>query len=199
MQLQSFSAGATTIESGRQITATIRLVSAAQTARRVLLSTNDSALKIQKHADVPAGQTSVNVVMRATTLETGKVYIVHAQLEEISIKLQLTAVASRLATITFTPQDVPSGGSTTMSITLDNPAGQGGAFVALSESNSIVGNQLALPTLPVSVEILEGETSASLVLSVARMYNDEATKIQATFAGHTVEQWLYIKGENAVR
>jgi hypothetical protein len=199
MKLQSFTFGSTTIPSNTTVYGRIKLETVATVNRRVMLSTSSSDLKIQKYVDVPAGQTQVDVPVVAKVLEINKAYTVTAQLEHVTVKVKLEAVPSQLASLIFNPPDVESQGSTSMTIILNNVAEQGGANILLSEYNTVPGNQLLVPTLPVSLLIDEGETTTTIDLTVARVYNDEATRITATYNGAAVSQWLYIQGENPTR
>lgn len=199
MTLQAFTFGSTSIPSNSTIYGRLILASQALTNRRVMLSTSSPDLKVQQYIDIPVGQTQIDVPIVSKVLEINKSYYVVAQLEHVTIKVKLVAVPSQLASLVFSPQDVDSQGTTRMTVTLNNVAEQGGANIELSEYNTVPGNQLLIPTLPVSLIIPQGEASASLDITIARVYNDEATRVTATYNGASVSNWLYIKGERQTR
>jgi trimeric autotransporter adhesin len=84
-----------------------------------------------------------------------------------------------LSSLALSPTTVTGGDSSTGTVTLDAAAPSGGASMALSSSNT------AAATVPASVTVPAGATSATFTVSTTAVSSSASTTISATYAGLT--------------
>ena len=89
------------------------------------------------------------------------------------------APALSLSSLTLNPTSVAGGNSSTGTVTLSGPAPAGGAQVALSSSNT------AAATVPSSVTVPAGATSATFTVSTSVVTASAAVTISAAYGGAT--------------
>jgi uncharacterized repeat protein (TIGR03803 family) len=91
-----------------------------------------------------------------------------------------------LTGLTFAPFGVVGGQSSTGTVTLGGPAPSGGAVVALSSSSSSVAS------VPATVTVPSGATSASFVVSTKRVNRTKTTTITASYNSSSVSTILTV-------
>jgi hypothetical protein len=84
-----------------------------------------------------------------------------------------------LSSLTLNPTSVRGGNSSTGTVTLSGAAPNGGAVVALSSSNTTVA------TVPASVTVTTGGTSASFAVSTQRVNSNTTITISGSYGGAT--------------
>ncbi len=89
------------------------------------------------------------------------------------------AAGVALSSLTLSPTSVKSGVSSTGTVTLSGAAPTGGAVVTLSSSNTTVA------TVPASVTVKAGATTATFTVSTKRVRNNTSLTISATYQGVT--------------
>jgi uncharacterized repeat protein (TIGR03803 family) len=91
-----------------------------------------------------------------------------------------------LTGLTLAPSSVVGGQSSTGTVTLGGPAASGGAVVALSSSSS------SLASVPATVTVPAGATSASFVVSTQPVKRTKTTTITASYNGSSVSATLAV-------
>lgn len=139
------------------------------------------------------GQTSATFTVLAGTLTYNKQYRVRAQLFHQTCSAMLTATGSAIAELYFTPQYVNSQDVTVLKVTLTDPSPEGGAVIVFDEFPDTNGISY-LPTLPASVLIPEGDTYATLTMTLPFVANNGYTDVRATYGNVTMDAYLYVTG-----
>jgi probable HAF family extracellular repeat protein len=94
--------------------------------------------------------------------------------------------------LTFNPNAVDGGSNTTGTVTLTQPAPAGGAVVSLNSSNSPVA------TVPASVTVPAGATSANFIVTTVQPAQDTVSMIAACYGGKCFTSTLYITAPTAI-
>lgn len=89
------------------------------------------------------------------------------------------APAAALSTLTLSPASVTGGNASQGTVTLSAPAPAGGALVSLSSSNT------AAATVPASVNVPAGATSAGFTVTTRAVAATTAVTVSATYGGVT--------------
>jgi hypothetical protein len=97
----------------------------------------------------------------------------------VTVTVDNTAAAPALASLTLNPTSVTGGNPSTGTVTLDRPAPTGGVSIALASSNT------AAATVPASVIVAPGSTSASFTVSTTTASTNTSSTISATLNGIT--------------
>src|SRR6267142_3354546 len=92
-----------------------------------------------------------------------------------------------LSSLSLNPTSITGGNSSTGTVTLSGPAPAGGAQVALSSSNA------AAASVPSSVTVAAGATSAIFTVSTTAVASQTAVTISATYSGVTKSASLTVK------
>lgn len=95
----------------------------------------------------------------------------------IGILAQATANAQTITNLTLNPTTITGGNTSTGTVTLSSPAGSGGASVGLSSSNT------GAATVPASVTVPQGQTSATFLATGVADWTTRTTTITATLNG----------------
>lgn len=94
-------------------------------------------------------------------------------------------IAPTLKSVTFSPNPVPAGQSTSLTVALTSPAGAGGVVVTLTPVTKGV-------QVPPSITIPEGSISGSVTLSTGTLNRTSSFFLEATANGRTVSGVLNI-------
>jgi len=84
-----------------------------------------------------------------------------------------------LSSLAVSPTSVKGGSPSTGTVTLSGPASSGGAVVSLSSDNT------AAATVPASVTVAYGETSATFTVNTSAVTTSTPATISASYAGAT--------------
>jgi len=94
-------------------------------------------------------------------------------------------VVSTLSSLDLNPATVTGGGTSQGTVTLNGPAPSGGAVVTLSDNSSKT-------TLPSSVTVESGTTSATFTITTAPVYSSTTSTISAVYKGVTKKATLTV-------
>ena len=177
-----------TVPGGQPATGTVFLSSGAPSGGLVvsLSSLNTSRVTVPANVTVPAGQTSVNFTANTfpVTQFTGVEVRATAAGRTVSATLFLS-VSLAPTSVTFTPSTIVGPGTVTGRVTLGS-ASPGNSNVSLVSSNSV------LATVPFSVIVPQGQTSATFPVNVAQVTTTTTVQISATFDNVTTSGTLTI-------
>jgi hypothetical protein len=145
-----------------------------------LSSANTSLVTVPPSVTVPAGQTSVTFTASTApvTQTTGVVVSASSGGTTVSTTLFLV-VSSAVSSVTLNPSTVTGGVSSTGTVTLRSAAPTGNAVVSLASSNTV------LATVPFSVTVPAGSTSATFTVNTAQVTSVSTVNISATFENVT--------------
>ena len=168
----------TSVNSGAATTCTVTLSQAAATGGSVVgLSSNNSALSVAASVTVPANKTSTTFTATAGTITTTQGAALTAKLNGASQSASLTLVAPVLVSaLTCNPASVNSNASSTCSVTLNLAAPPAGSTVTLSDNS-------ALLTVPHSVSVAAGATSASFIATAGNITTNQNVSVTAALNG----------------
>ena len=166
-----------TVPGGQPATGTIFLNSGAPTGGLVvsLTSLNTSLVTVPASVTVPAGQTSVNFTANTSPVSQFTFAEIRASAAGVTVSSGLFLSVSLAPTsVTFTPSSIVGPGTVTGRVTLGS-ASPGNSLVNLASSNSV------LATVPFSVIVTQGQTSATFPVNVAQVASATTVQISATF------------------
>lgn len=167
---------ATTV-GGISTTGTVSLNGAAgSNGTTVILTSSNSAATVPPAVSVPAGKSSVTFNVATGSVSALTTVTITATSNGISqtANLQLTAVA--LASMFFAPSTVAGVASTTGTVTLTGPAPAGGL-------NGVLSTNSALVSVPHSVSIPAGQSSASFLAQTAPVSAEAVAIVTVTLNG----------------
>jgi uncharacterized repeat protein (TIGR03803 family) len=183
----------TSVTGGSSSTGTVTLSSAAPSGGTVVsLSSNSSSASVSSSVTVPSGSTSATFTVTTTSVSTALTATITATLGSSSQQASLTITPASgsvtLSSLTLNPTSVSGGNNSTGTVTLTGAAPSGGASVALSSSNTSVA------TVPSSVTVSAGQTSASFTVRTQRVSSNTNVLISGTYAGTTQNATLTVTG-----
>lgn len=151
----------------------------------VALGDNAASVSVPASVSVAGGQTSAGFTALTTAVAATEVATITATFESTSVTCLLTvqpaAPTVALSALAISPTSVFEGTGTTGTVTLDAAAPTGGANVAISEA----GGTSSL-TLPASVAVAEGATSANFAIGTGASGNTSITRtVEASYGGAT--------------
>ena len=155
----------------------------------VSLASNSSSASVPGSVTVTAGATTASFTVTTTSVTTTTTAVITATLGSSSVQASLTITPPAtvtLSSLTLNPTRVSGGNKSTGTVTLTAAAPSGGAVVTLSSSNTSVA------TVPSSVTVQAGKTSASFTVSTQRVSSSTNVVISATYAGRTKNKTLTV-------
>lgn len=168
----------TSVSGGGSSTGRVTLSGAAPAGGVVVtLSSNVAQATVPATVTVAQNATQATFAVNTTAVTTTTVATISATANGDTVTADLTIVAAKLLQIRFVPSRVRGGQTTTMIITLDAAAPTGGAVINLTNSNPNVA------TIPASVTINAGQTSAGFTVLTRRVSRTLATQVTATYNG----------------
>jgi uncharacterized repeat protein (TIGR03803 family) len=182
----------TSVVGGNNSTGTVTLSSAAPSGGSVVsLSSNNSAATVPNTVTVPSGSSSANFTVTTTSVTSTTTAVITATLGSSSQNATLTITpvgggGVTLSSLTLNPTSVSGGNNSTGTVTLTGPAPSGGASVSLSSSNTSVA------TVPSSVTVQSGQSSATFTVRTQRVSSNTNVTISATYSGTTKNATLTV-------
>jgi hypothetical protein len=180
----------TTINAGSSVSGSVTLTAAAPTAGiSVALTSGSTALTVPATVTVASGATSATFTATAGTVAADTDVTVTGSYNGVSKSATTKVVLINVASVTLTPASVVGGSATgaTATVTLNRAAGSGGVTVSLAS------NRTTLASVPASVVIPEGATSADVPVATPLSVAAATTvKITATYQGASVDGSLRI-------
>ena len=185
--LSSIALNPTSVNGGNPATGEVTLNGAAPSGGAVisLSSSNTSVATVPTSVTVPAGnsvaafQVTTVAVANSTTLNISASQSGVSQHQTASLTVTPSATGPSLTSLSLNPSTVTGGASLVGNVTLSAPAPQGGAIVSLTSS------EVALATVPATVTIPVGATSASFTASTSATSSSTVVNISASYSGVT--------------
>ena len=143
-----------------------------------LSSSNPSLASVPTTVTVPAGSTSATFTVSTSGVATTEQATITASYNG-AIQSAVLTVTPFLTSLTLNPVIVIGGNSSTGTVQLAAAAPSGGIQVSLSSSNSSVA------TVPSSVTVAAGATSAGFVVTTTAVSSPVTVTISASYSGGT--------------
>jgi hypothetical protein len=167
----------TTVTGGTSSTATVTLSQPAPAGTVITLSSSNTAA-----ASVPS---SITLAATSTTATFTVTSFAVSSAASVTISATYKATASAVLTVNpplpksvaLSPASVTGGKTSAGTLTLNGPAPASGATVSLSSSNTSVA------TVPISVTVNGGATSATFTVSTVAVSTSTSVTISATYGG----------------
>ncbi len=177
-QLTSLACGPSTLGSNASSTCTVTLNQAATSAATVSLASNNGLLTVPANVTVGSGQSSATFTAASGTVSSSQSAIVTATLsgqnQQATISLA-APVAAQLSSLSCSPATVTGPATSTCTATL-TAAASSAASVTLASNNTNV-------TVPGSVNIGSGLSSATFTATVASVSSNQTALLTATLNG----------------
>jgi hypothetical protein len=201
--LQSVSVNPTSVVGGTAATGTVRL-SAPQSGPTVVqvsiidtapasLPSNDLPCPSSSrchNVTVPAGATSANFTISTSPVTSQFNLNIFAHLAgspgQQALLLITPGGATTLRSLGINPADMVGGASATGMVMLTAAAPSGGAVVALSKALANGGAGTVPVTIPASVTVPAGQTSATFTIASSSVTATTVVRIAATYSGTTL-------------
>ncbi len=179
LSLASLTCAPSTLGSNSSATCTVALNTPATSPLVVAIGSSATALTVPSSVTIATGQSSATFAATTGTVTNAQSVSVTATLngQQQSATVSLTGAVVP-SSLTCSPGAVIGPGSATCTVTLNTSAPAGGALIALSTNNASV-------TVPGSVGILYGQTTATFTASVASVTSNQLVEIIASYNGST--------------
>ncbi|MFM7186276.1 MAG: hypothetical protein ACKO14_00510 [Armatimonadota bacterium] len=128
----------------------------------VTLQAGTSHLQIPREVVIPAGETQIDVQSIAPSVSSNEAMAITAGFYGTSFGATVLVVPCKLTAVIPDVSDLEAGAMTTVAIRLEGIAGPGGYDVQLSDASGLL-------TFPRSVHIMEGQSSAVVLLRAANV------------------------------
>jgi hypothetical protein len=175
--LASVGISPTAVLAGMSATGTVTMSSAPGSGSvTVALSSNSGAASVPTTVLVPAGQTHATFSISTSSVASATTATITATYNGAT-KTSSLLVNPPLASITLNPGTVMGGAGSTGTVTLGSAAPATGAVVTLASSNA------ATATVPASVTVPAGATSANFAITTNAVTAATTVSITATYSG----------------
>ena len=166
------------LSAGASATCTAALTQAAPTGGTVVaVSSDNPALTVPASGTVPAGATSMTFQATAGSVTASASAVVTATAGGTSKTATVTVDSlPLLSSLSCSPTAVNAPGASSCSVVFTMAAPNGGLAVTLASDNAKV-------TVPASVSVATGQTTASFTANVAQISINATAKLSATHAG----------------
>ena len=187
----------TSVTGGNSSAGTVTLTAAAPSGGALvsLTSSNAAAAAVPASVTVAAGATSAGFTATTSPVSTSTPVTITATYSGTSRTATLTvtpvAPAASLQAVIVNPTTVTGGTSSQGTVTLSSAAPAGGAVVSLSSSNT------AAATVPGTVTIAAGATSATFTAAAATVAASTPVTLTASYAGVTRTAMLTVNPPSA--
>jgi hypothetical protein len=182
--LSSVALNPTSVTGGSPSTGTVTLSGPAPSggAAVSLSSDNTAAATVPAIVTVSYGATSATFAVSTSTVTASTPVTITASYGGGTKTASLTVTppgSATLSAIALNPMSVTGGSPSTGTVTLSGPAPTGGAAVSLSSDNT------AAATVPASVTVAVGASSATFTVSTSSVTASTSATISASYAGVT--------------
>lgn len=182
--LSALTLNPSTVTGGNSAQGTVTLTSAAPSggAQVTLSSSNTSVASVPASVNVAAGATSATFSISTASVSASNSVTITASYSGVNRAALLTVqppvqTTVTLSTLTLTPTSVTGGNTSQGRVTLTGAAPSGGAQVTLSSGNT------AAATVPASVTVAAGATSATFTVTSRSVTASTAVTINASYGG----------------
>ena len=175
-QLSSLACAPSTLGSNASGTCTVTLNNAASSAATVTLTSNNGLLTVPGSVVVASGQSSATFAAASGTIGSSQNATLTATLSGVSTQTTISlAAAAQISSLNCSPATVNAPGASTCTVTL-TAVTAGTIAVTLSSNNTSV-------TLPASVNISAGLSSAPFTATVATVTSNQTAVLTSTLNG----------------
>ena len=188
--LSSLSLNPSTVTGGQAVTGTVSLTGPAPSGGALVnLSSANPAATVPSSVTVPFNSSSANFTVNTTSVSSATAGNITAVYTGVSKSATLTVNAAApavLSSLTLNPSSVVGGSTSVGTVTLTKPAPASGAVVTLTS------NKTAVATVPASVNLAPGASSATFNI-VTKTTNKKVTvSIGASYGGITKSATLTV-------
>ena len=177
--LSSITVSPTSVIGGNSSTGTLTLTGAAVGSVVVALSSNNASATVPPSVTVPQGATTASFSIGTTPVASSTVATISAVYNGVTKTATLTIARPALSSLKLNPSKVVGGNPSTGTVTLSGAAPASGITVQLSSSRTTVA------TVPSSVTVAAGATTATFTVTTNRVRSTTNTTISGTSAGVT--------------
>jgi len=172
----------TDVVAGTNSVATVTLTGAAPSGGTVVgcTSNNTSVATVPPALTIPAGSTSGSFAVTSHPVASPDFAAISATAGQVTRTAVLNVSpgsGATLSALSISPTVVSSGGTATGTVTLNGGAPTGGASVSLSSSNT------AVATVPPSVTVAPGATTATFSITAQTVASATSVSITGVFGG----------------
>jgi len=139
----------------------------------VLTSSNPAVASIQASVDVQYGKPSITVNVNTFAVSSATNVVIFAAAGGVTQTTELTVTPPVITSLTLAPASVKGSASSTGTVKIGSAAPKGGLIVILASSSSYA-------TVPVSVTIPAGQTSATFKVTTKKVGSSSSATITAT-------------------
>jgi hypothetical protein len=180
------------ITGGNSATGTVSLQSAAPAGGQLVTLVSKSLdVTVPATVTVPAGAISATFPVTTKISSVDYSAAIYAEADDAGIGTTVLVKRVTPKSVTFAPSSIVSGNTSVGKVTLNVAAPVGGATVILKSTSPLV-------TLPTSVTVAEGQTTATFDISTSVTPRTVLASIQAAAAGVKVSGVLTVSGVNVV-
>jgi len=184
--LSSISLAPSTVAGGTPSTGTVTISGPAPTGGMLVgLTSSSTSATVPSSVTIAAGATTTTFNIPTTAVSKSTTANIFATISGVAKFATLMITPTTLSSISISPNTVPGGTSATGTATLNGPAPLGGITVALNSSTSNA-------TVPASVTIPSGSTSATFNIGTTTVQNSVTATITGTLNGNSVNGTLTI-------
>jgi trimeric autotransporter adhesin len=195
--LSSLTLNPASVTGGNTSQGTVTLTSAAPSGGAVvtLRSGNTSVATVPASVTVAAGATSASFTVTTVSVTATNSVAISATYGGATKPATLAVTpassgGSSLSSLTLNPTSVKGGNTSTGTVTLSSPAPSGGAVVSLSSSDT------SSATVPGSVTVGAGATSASFTVNTQKVSSTRNVTISGLYGGVTQSATLTVTGRH---
>ena len=189
--LVSLQLNPTSVIGGQSSQGTVTLSNPAPAGGAVVtLSSSNGAASVPTSVTVSGGALSASFTVNTTPVSSATSATIAANYNNSNVSATLSIGAAptlpTLTALTLNPASVRGGSTSTGRVTLSGPAPAGGAVINLSSSNPSVA------TVPASIVVPAGATSATFSVSTARVSSSTSVVISAQYINITISTPLMV-------
>ncbi len=178
------------ITGGNSAVGTISLQSHAPAGGQVVtLTSMHPDVTVPASVTVPAGALTATFSLSTEIASRDYSAAIYAEADGAGVGTTVLVKRVTPKSVTFSPATVPGGNASVGTVTLNVAAPAGGAVIQLKSTSALV-------TVPATVTVAEGQTTATFDISTAVTPRTIRANIQATAAGVRVAGVLIVSGVN---
>jgi hypothetical protein len=189
--LSAVSVNPATVIGGAASTGTVSLSGTAPAGgAMVALSSSSGSAGVPPNVTVSAGATTATFPVSTSAVAntvSAQISGLYGGVTRSAILTINPAPAAALSSLTLNPTTVSGGATSTGTVRLTAAAPAGGAAVSLKSSNT------AAATVPASVTVAAGQTSATFTATAANVPSNTSSLISASYAGVTKNATLTVR------
>lgn len=175
----SLSLSPTSVQGGQTTQGTVTISSPAPTGGiTIALLSSNSAASVPASVTVPQGATTASFTATSGVVTAVTQVILTASYASVNLTATLTVNPPITVTaISLNPNTLTGGQTATATVTISEPAGNGGIVVMLTSSNT------SAATVPASVTIPQGATTATFTVTALDLTRGTYVTITASYGG----------------